>query len=67
MPKKMERNPRRAKAPSAGYPEIEHLIETEDFSEVNQKFQDTYDQLEGLAKQKRGLKKSRDAKQPWPL
>ncbi|MFH1874573.1 MAG: hypothetical protein ABH859_05235 [Pseudomonadota bacterium] len=51
------------KKPSAGYPEIEELIETEDFSEVNKKFQNAYDQLEELGKKKKGLKKSRDAKQ----
>jgi hypothetical protein len=49
-------------APSAGYPEIEHLIESEDFAEVNEKFQVAYDELEDVSRKKRGLKKSRDAK-----
>lgn len=47
---------------SAGYPEIEHLIESENFTEVNEKFQKAYDQLEELSRKKRGLRKSRDAK-----
>ena len=50
------------KGPTAGYPEIEHLVDTEDFDEVNEKFQEAYNELEAVAKQKRGLKKSREAK-----
>ena len=64
MPNRDLRRPaKKPKAPSAGYPEIEHLIDTEDFTEVNEKFQQVYDKLETAHKQKRGLKKSRDAKQ----
>lgn len=61
MPRGMvkEEKPR---GPTAGYPEIERLVDTEDFTEVNEKFQSAYDQLQTVAKQKRGLKKSREAK-----
>lgn len=58
----MIKNERPKTGPTAGYPEIEHLIDTEDFSEVNQQFQEAYDKLEEVAKHKRGLKKSREAK-----
>lgn len=61
MPKGFAK-PERAATTSAGYPEIEHLIETEDFSEVNSKFQEAYNELEEVSKHKRGLKKSREAK-----
>ena len=50
------------RGPTAGYPEIERLVDSEDFDEVNEKFQNAYDKLEGISKQKRGLKKSREAK-----
>jgi len=61
MPKGMIQ-PVSTKGQTSGYPEIEHLIDTEDFSEVNQKFKEAYDNLEEIASHKRGLKKSRDAK-----
>ena len=54
--------PARPKETTAGYPEVEYLIETEDFADINEKFKNAYEQLEGMAKQKRGLKKSRDAR-----
>ncbi len=57
----IKREPSRT-GPTAGYPEIERLIDTEDFSDVNKQFQDAYDKLEEIAKHKRGLKKSREAK-----
>ncbi|PIU58416.1 MAG: hypothetical protein COS89_00495 [Deltaproteobacteria bacterium CG07_land_8_20_14_0_80_38_7] len=47
---------------SAGYPEIELLIDSEDFNEVNEQFQCSYNKLEKISKQKKGLKKSREAK-----
>lgn len=50
------------KGPTAGYPEVERLIETEDFAEVNEKFKEAYEKLDVIARHKRGLKKSRDAK-----
>lgn len=58
----MIRPPERSKGPTAGYPAIEHLIDTEDFSEINVRFKEAYDKLEEVYKHKRGLKKSRDAK-----
>ncbi len=62
MPRGIIQQPDRPKGPTAGYPEIERLIETEDFSEVNVKFKEAYDKLDEIAKHKRGLKKSREAK-----
>ncbi len=62
MPKEMIRPPERSKGPTAGYPEIERLIDTEDFAEINEKFKEAYEKLEEVSKHKRGLKKSRDAK-----
>lgn len=47
---------------SAGYPSIERLIDTEDFSKVNEAFETAYGELTQVAKVKRGLKKSREAK-----
>jgi len=58
----MIKNERPKQGPTAGYPEIERLIDTEDFSEVNKQFQAAYDKLEDVAKHKRGLKRSREAK-----
>ncbi len=63
MPNKQKRPAKAPKPPSAGYPEIEELIETEDFSEVNEKFQEAYNELEQISKKKKGLKKSKDSKQ----
>jgi len=50
------------KGPTAGYPEIERLIETEDFTDINEIFKNAYEKLDEVAKHKRGLKKSRDAR-----
>ncbi len=47
---------------SAGYPAIETLLDSEDFGHVNKVFEKTYAELEGKAKIKRGLKKSREAR-----
>jgi len=47
---------------SAGYPAVEKLIESEDFSTINRVFEAAYDELEAISRKKRGLKKSRDAK-----
>lgn len=49
-------------AVSAGYPSIERLMDTEDFSTVNDTFAAAYGELTQTAKVKRGLKKSREAK-----
>lgn len=47
---------------SAGYPAIEELIDSEDFSAVNKAFEKAYSELADQARVKRGLKKSREAK-----
>lgn len=47
---------------SAGYPAIEDLLDSEDFKGTNAAFEAAYRELEGIAKVKRGLKKSREAK-----
>ena len=61
MPKGMIQQDR-PKGPTAGYPEIERLVDTEDFSDINSRFQEAYKQLEEISHHKRGLKKSREAK-----
>ena len=61
MLKEAIKTPRPA-GPTAGYPEIEYLIDTEDFSEINEKFKEAYDALENIYRHKKGLKKSREAK-----
>ena len=61
MPRGIIQQPAR-KGPTSSYPEIERLIDTEDFSEVNGKFKEAYDKLDEISKHKRGLKKSRDAR-----
>lgn len=48
--------------PAGQFPEIEKLVESEDFSKINQSFTSAYDELEKLSKAKGGLGKSRDAK-----
>ena len=45
-----------------GYPRVEKLIDTEDFSEINGAFEDAYAKLAEIDRQKKGLKKGRDAK-----
>lgn len=52
----------KGKAISAGYPAIERLIDSENFDEINGIFESAYNELASLAKIKRGLKKSREAK-----
>lgn len=46
----------------AQFPEIERLIESEDFERVNKTFTSAYEELERLAKSKGGMGTSRDAK-----
>lgn len=48
--------------PAHQFPEIEKLIETEDFDRINQSFTAAYDELEKASKSKGGLGKTRDAK-----
>lgn len=45
-----------------GYPRVEKLIETEDFTEINEIFEAAYAEASEVAGQKKGLKKSREAK-----
>ena len=47
---------------SMGYPRVEKLIETEDFTSINEAFEKAYAKLSEMARHKKGLKKSRDAK-----
>ena len=49
------------RGPSIGYPNIEKLIDTEDFSGVNGAFEKAYKDLEKVSKEKKGLKKGREA------
>ncbi|HSA58526.1 MAG TPA: hypothetical protein VLJ37_02425 [bacterium] len=44
------------------FPEIERLVETEDFDRINKSFTAAYEELERLTKAKGGMGKSRDAK-----
>lgn len=55
---KSEENP----PPTAGYPRIERLIETEDFDGINKSFAAAYGELEKIARQKAGLVKAKHAK-----
>lgn len=53
-----------ASLPSPGYPTIEKLIETEDFSQVNQSVSACYDTLERMLKSKTGgLKRQKMVRQ----
>lgn len=47
---------------SAGYPAVEKLIDSEEFSQINRVFEAAYAELEAINRKKRGLKKGRDAK-----
>lgn len=47
---------------SLGYPHVEKLIDSEDFDEVNRSFQAAYQQLDKLAKEKGGVRKSQEAR-----
>ena len=44
------------------FPEIEKLIESEDFDRINKSFTSAYEELERVSKGKGGMGKSRDAK-----
>lgn len=47
---------------SVGYPEIEKLIESEDFTKLNASFADVYGKLDKISKEKKGLRVNREAK-----
>ncbi len=60
MPKEnIEKN---GKYGETGYPAVEKLIDTENFNEVNEAFEDAYTQLSLIAKKKGGMKTQRDVK-----
>lgn len=44
------------------FPEIDRLLETEDFDRINKTFTAAYEELEKASKARGGLGKSRDAK-----
>ena len=46
----------------AGYPEVERLIDSEDFDELNEAFESAYAELNGLGKKKKGMKTQREVK-----
>ena len=48
--------------PALQFPEIEKLIQSEDFDQINKNFTEVYDRLETIGKESGGLGKSRDAK-----
>lgn len=47
---------------SMGYPRVEKLIDTEDFTEINEVFEAVYMELDEIVRHKKSIKKSRDAK-----
>jgi hypothetical protein len=47
---------------SSGYPEVERLIETEDFVEINESFEAAYTELDEIARRKKGIRTQKDAK-----
>ena len=55
-------NPKLEEPKLVGYPEIEKLIDGEDFTDVNDAFEKAYSELDGIARKKSGLGKGKDAK-----
>lgn len=51
-----------AMGPQASYPEIEKLIDSENFDTVNKNFSEAYEALDRISKERGGLKKSGEAK-----
>ncbi len=49
-------------SPEVHFPEIERLIQTEEFETVNKGFSTIYDSLEKIAKGRGGMGKTRDAR-----
>ncbi|MDO8526552.1 MAG: hypothetical protein Q7T03_02570 [Deltaproteobacteria bacterium] len=47
---------------TVGYPEVEKLIDSEDFKELNTAFTSAYQHLEKISKEKKGLSNNREAK-----
>jgi hypothetical protein len=46
----------------AGYPNVEKLVDTEDFVEINEAFEVAYTNLDEIAHKKKGFKIHRDVK-----
>lgn len=46
----------------AGYPAVEKLIDTENFDELNETFENAYAELYAMSKKKKGIKGRRDTK-----
>ena len=55
-------NPNVKRRGMAGYPEVEKLIDTENFEEVNDAFETAYNELDEISRKRGGFGKSRDAK-----
>ncbi|MBI2346576.1 MAG: hypothetical protein HYV03_06815 [Deltaproteobacteria bacterium] len=47
---------------SAGYPAVEALVDSEQFDPLNAAFEKAYEELSAIARQKRGLRRSREAR-----
>lgn len=47
---------------SMGYPNVEKLIDTEDFGELNQTFESIYKELDEISNKNKGLRTSREAR-----
>lgn len=64
MPRRSNIKPpaRTAMGSSMGYPRVEQLIDSEDFAEINEAFEGVYAKLAEIDRQKKGLKKGREAK-----
>lgn len=45
-----------------GYPNVEKLIDSEDFSEINKSFETAYNELSEIARKKSGYGKGKDSK-----
>lgn len=48
--------------PASGYANIEKLIDSEDFNEINRSFTAAYKELEVISREKKGLKRNKEAK-----
>ena len=59
MPKDLKR-PSQQTAPSLGYPRVEKLIDSEDFTQANRVFEEAYKALEKEGRSKTGLKKGKE-------
>lgn len=58
----VRKTPEGKKVLSMGYPRVEQLIDSEDFTKVNQTFEALYRSLEEISKEKRKIRRSREAR-----